>query len=352
MYLEINKIKKTFLIFFALLIFGFSVSTFAEDRSNGSKNIFLDSDQDGLSDQEEITYGTDPKKSDTDGDGYSDGTEIKSGYDPLKPAPGDKIVNNNGNKKDITQTINSATDKNKIENLIDENSADTDTNLTEQLSVKLASMISDNDNSETSNITINDIDTIIDEATSDETTFSELPKIDESKIKTKKQKYSKLSEKKRKQKRQKDDEEYLSAVFYIVANNLPREITTKNDLNAFSNEIVSKASSLVSNTKKGMSYFNDLANRGSKILKQLENIEVPKDMFQTHVRGIQLATYAISLKDTVKIDSNDPLASLLSLSNAQNLITLTSDFMDDIQSEMNNLGLTNMLSEQNNEKEN
>lgn len=43
----------------------------------------LDSDQDGLSDEEEIFYGTDKNNPDTDGDGYLDGAEVKGGYNPL-----------------------------------------------------------------------------------------------------------------------------------------------------------------------------------------------------------------------------------------------------------------------------
>jgi hypothetical protein len=46
--------------------------------------VDLDSDQDGLSDADEINiYGTNPLKSDTDGDGYLDGDEVKNGYNPL-----------------------------------------------------------------------------------------------------------------------------------------------------------------------------------------------------------------------------------------------------------------------------
>jgi hypothetical protein len=44
-----------------------------------------DSDNDGLNDQAEATYGTDPKASDTDHDGYNDLQETASGYDPLQP---------------------------------------------------------------------------------------------------------------------------------------------------------------------------------------------------------------------------------------------------------------------------
>ena len=50
---------------------------------NGGTGI--DTDLDGLSDEMETFYGTDPNKSDTDGDGYTDGEEVDNGYDPLAP---------------------------------------------------------------------------------------------------------------------------------------------------------------------------------------------------------------------------------------------------------------------------
>jgi hypothetical protein len=43
-----------------------------------------DTDKDGLSDYDEVKiYGTDPVKADSDGDGYLDGDEMKNGYNPL-----------------------------------------------------------------------------------------------------------------------------------------------------------------------------------------------------------------------------------------------------------------------------
>jgi len=50
--------------------------------------IMTDDDGDGLSNDLEAIYGTNPKNSDSDNDGYSDTEEIKNGYDPLSPAPG------------------------------------------------------------------------------------------------------------------------------------------------------------------------------------------------------------------------------------------------------------------------
>ena len=42
----------------------------------------VDTDNDGLTDDQEELYGTDINNSDTDGDGYIDGDEVKNGYNP------------------------------------------------------------------------------------------------------------------------------------------------------------------------------------------------------------------------------------------------------------------------------
>ena len=52
-----------------------TVSVLVEDTG-------IDSDDDGLSDQEEYELGTNPKSADSDGDGYSDGEEVAAGSDP------------------------------------------------------------------------------------------------------------------------------------------------------------------------------------------------------------------------------------------------------------------------------
>ncbi len=49
-----------------------------------------DSDKDGLSDIDEVRYGTDPQAADSDLDGFIDGDEVRSGFDPVKYSPGDQ----------------------------------------------------------------------------------------------------------------------------------------------------------------------------------------------------------------------------------------------------------------------
>jgi len=56
------------------------------------QKLLKDSDNDDLSDHEEIRLGTNPFNPDTDGDGFLDGIEYKTGYNPLRPGPADKIV--------------------------------------------------------------------------------------------------------------------------------------------------------------------------------------------------------------------------------------------------------------------
>ncbi|MBI2551065.1 calcium-binding protein [Candidatus Uhrbacteria bacterium] len=53
----------------------------------------IDTDGDGLSDESESFYGTNPTLSDTDGDGYDDLTEIVNGYNPNGPGAMDESMN-------------------------------------------------------------------------------------------------------------------------------------------------------------------------------------------------------------------------------------------------------------------
>jgi hypothetical protein len=56
------------------------------DIATSSPTLTLDSDNDGLTDYQEINiYHTNPHNPDTDGDGYLDGAEVKAGYNPLGP---------------------------------------------------------------------------------------------------------------------------------------------------------------------------------------------------------------------------------------------------------------------------
>lgn len=329
MHLEVKKIKITFLIFFLLLICGFSFSIVAQENSSDD-SVFSDIDQDGLSDEKETFYKTDPKNPDSDNDGYSDGAEVKSGYDPMKPAPGDKLAT-----AETTSTTTTPTDS----------TSSGSENLTEEISNRIATMVSSGES--TDGFDMESINTLIEESMANNTTFEDLPKIDESTIKILPQNYSSFSEEKQARERKEDNQAYLSAVFFIISNNLPHSVDSEDAIEGFTNEIITKIPSVMSSSSSGMDYFTSLADNGAIMLEKLNEIEVPTDMLDIHIKSLQLATYAVSLKEKVKIDSTDPIASLVSLSAVENIMVLSNDFLAEAEAKLEKLNLTDFVLEQN-----
>ncbi len=104
-----NKIK----IFFGFLALIALFSVYSVFNSLGSKSSSVatislqtplpnpddDLDHDGLTNQQEMIWNTDPFNPDTDGDGYLDGEEVASGHDPLKPGPDDLLPATNITEK-------------------------------------------------------------------------------------------------------------------------------------------------------------------------------------------------------------------------------------------------------------
>jgi hypothetical protein len=63
---------------------GDGLTDYEEAMTYGTDPLNPDTDGDGLTDYEEVvSYGSDPLNPDTDGDGYSDGEEVSNGYNPL-----------------------------------------------------------------------------------------------------------------------------------------------------------------------------------------------------------------------------------------------------------------------------
>ncbi len=63
-----------------------------------------DIDNDGLTNEEESYWNTDPQDPDTDSDGFKDGEEVVSGHDPLIPGPDDVLPNDN-EPQNITKKV-------------------------------------------------------------------------------------------------------------------------------------------------------------------------------------------------------------------------------------------------------
>ena len=206
-----TKNKVQIIVLSGLLIISFGFFAVAQDNSSSGYNIFLDSDQDGLSDEEERSYGTDPHNKDTDNDGYSDGAEIKSGYDPLKPAPNDKIFT------EIPSQEIEIPDPAQEENL------------TKKLAYQIAELAS----GEEKEVTLQDIQSMVDETLNTQEEEVIIPEIKEEDIKIKEQDYDDLDEDEREEKMKEDFLEYTASMYYILVSSSPEPITSDSDINNF-----------------------------------------------------------------------------------------------------------------------
>jgi hypothetical protein len=194
--MKIKNIRISMLILAGLIVLSFAFFSVAQEKAPTDKNIILDSDQDGLSDAEEKTYGTDPLKADTDGDSYSDGIEVQTGYDPLTPAPGDRIDTGNNSSIPLPLTDTGGT------------------NMTEDLMARVNTMM-DNSAATGGSVDMTGIENTVQDMLQTQVSEEEIPTIDESTIKIKKQDYAGLAPEVKAAKEKEDFTKYLTSVAYI-----------------------------------------------------------------------------------------------------------------------------------------
>lgn len=335
--MKIKNVKQTFLIFLSLIILSFSFYSFAQNNSSTDKNIFLDSDQDGLSDAEEKAYGTDPQNSDTDGDSYSDGVEVKSGYDPLKPAPGDKLV------QEETATV-SAPAPTVLGATTDED------NLTQKVSEKVAELMEEqqtfaadnttltDDSTSTGTLSAEDLQSAIDEIISQNVTEDPLPEISASDIKIKKQDYDKLSDEEKADRKKEDFAVYVASMFYIFSSNSPTPITSGNDFSKISSTIQNQIVQAISS--RDSSLLNDWAESGKNMLEQMKEVEVPEELADTHIHALRMALYAENAKSYINSSSNDPILDITKLTKLGNFVNEAQVFFDETSTKLKEYGIT------------
>jgi hypothetical protein len=102
-------------------------------------------------------------------------------------------------------------------------------NLTETAATQLAGIISAT-GSQDVEVTLDNIDELIQEALDAGSQEIILPEVDVEKIKIKEQKYSKLSDEERAQKENEDATDYLVSAAYILASNSPETLTSPENL--------------------------------------------------------------------------------------------------------------------------
>ncbi len=327
---------KTFAIgIVTLAVFATTLFALAENDSNNP--LFSDSDQDGLTDQEEKMLGTDPFNPDTDGDGYSDGKEVSSGYNPLKPAPGDRIVvasdtASQENAAEIGEFSNknpreeflSGTDSlaglglgGLSEEVVSDFSSDPENpNLTNELLGQLM-LMSQQKGTESESFLENpsfgasDYDQIIQQALQSANMERELPQIRDDEVKLLPPVDDKNLEPEEVKEKQKEEiEKYLASLAYVIALNSPFAITSPDDLQE---NVTSESEELLNSVLKGdQETIDDYAQRSRNSIEQIKKIEVPYILEDLHKSALALAIYTAEMKDDVIVSAEDPMKSLSS----------------------------------------
>lgn len=314
--IKIKNFKIVSFVFTSLFVLSFAIFSMADEQIGGNKNIFQDTDQDGLSNDEEKLYHTDPNKADTDGDGYSDGTEIKSGYDPLKPAPGDRIMVD----KDTSSHSS---------NIISQNNTDSNkTNLTKEVSKQVAAKLKESSLTK-QDISLEDLKNTVQQTVNNSITVDTLPEVDVKSIKIKKQKYTSLSEADRVAKIKEDTIAYVTAVSYLLVSNSPVSVHSDSDAQKFTSGMMDSVVGIL--TGGNPTLLNELSEKGIMITKQLQSITVPENMLDMHVKALRLVQYATTFKESIEsTNTNDPLSQIQTLAKMQGFIGLFSGFTSDM----------------------
>jgi hypothetical protein len=325
----IKKISLSLLILASLVFSSFAFFAVAQNNSATGNNIFLDSDQDGLTDEEERMYGTDPRNKDTDGDGYSDGAEVKSGYDPRKPAPGDRIIASDSQNSDNSP-------KNGPETVLGETTQKNGETLTQKVAQKLSELATQV-NPDDQSLSLEQVQSMIDESLDSENSDIQIPEIKKNDFKIKKQNYGSLSDEKAKEKRKEDFLNYTTAVFYILSSNSPKPLTSSANFVNIMSDMTQKITSAF--TSGDASSLDDLNKSGEKIIQQLKEVEIPEEMADTHIKVLQFAYYAKNLEKYIQSNASDPMGDIANLSKVEGFISALASFSDDIGKKFDEYGI-------------
>lgn len=318
-----NNLRWSFFLFAFLFLFSSALYVVADEASSTDVVTFDDSDADGLSDDEEKIYGTDPEVADTDGDGYSDGVEIEGGFDPLKPAPGDRVT--------PEETSDESTES--------EATGTSAVNLTERASEELASIVSEKQEGE--EVTSEDLNTVLANVMAAGQEDVVLPEVDTTTLKIK-EVSSKLSEEEKEEQNKQDVIEYLTLTSYILISNAPVQIRDTQSLKGFTMDAGKQM--IVGLLSGNYSYLDTIEERGQKALDEVRGVEVPESMVDTHVKTMKMLTFASNLKQSIKatVSPEDPLGQMYMFSKVQGFLMTLDGFMQETQGKLTSIGIENI----------
>jgi len=321
--------KRLFVLAFLVFLgwFGFS----SADINN--LNLFEDNDGDGLTNEEELMYGTDPDNKDSDSDGYSDLVEIESGYDPLKAAPGDQVIQ-----------VAGESDKNDDESKENqEHKASNEENLTQEVINKLLESSGeefknlseiynnpedfDTNKLQNNSLSSEEIAEAVEEATDQQFSQKTIELIPEDEIKVKEKPSG--SEKEIKEKEKEQINEYTAAILYIFALHKPFRVSNNSDL---TNQSVAFIENLYSQIQTDdIESIKELKQSSESVYEEVIEIEAPYVLKDIHQRALSVNKFLVNTIDEQKlVENNDPLALAFYVGNLQSALVEFEDIRNDM----------------------
>jgi len=391
-----KKIKIIAIIAVSFVIFATTLFALAQSQTNNS--VFLDSDQDGLTDQQEKMIGTDPHNPDTDNDGYFDGEEAKSCYNPMKPAPGDKLTTDQcaamqkiladpDHAQSLDLTLSSGASASSPNTSVSQTpqttQTDSNSNATDPLSSSadaslsaltdstgapidpqtFTDLSSDPNNPNLTNEMIGQLMQLTKNKATTDSSFADNPTYTSSDIAQMTQgalqtvdltknmpdikdsdinllpevsaKGGSADEIKAKQKT--EIEKYLAQIAFVLASNSPFPVDQPQNLQSQLNtESSTIFSALSSGDTTKLSAYTAKAQEG---IDQMKKIEVPYVLKDIHKSALQLALYSLSLKDSFTLNTADPMKSLAAVSSLQAVAQKATDLQTQLSKILSDYGI-------------
>ncbi len=215
----------------------------------------------------------------------------------------------------------------------DANTTSDSNNMTQQVAQQILNLANsasgDSSSSDGSGeITMDQIQNLVNDSMANSKASSiNLPQISSNDLKIKKQNYTGTAAEIQ-QKKQADFDNYIVAISYIIASNSPAPITSTMSLTDFATNIFNEVALAI--TTRSEAPLENLSASGQKILAQMKDVEVPEDLVNLHIEGMELAEYAIQIKDYVNVNSSDPLADIVNLSKLEGLASAAANFYSEV----------------------
>lgn len=213
--------------------------------------------------------------------------------------------------------------------------APTDLNLTKDVARKLSALTTSSDPAD-QQISLESLQKSIDASLNQKFSETDLPEISSDSIKIKKQKYKGTADQ-IKAKKKEDFANYMVAVYYVLSSNSPKPITSNSDVISTFNSLVFDIATSIGSRQS--SALDEIQKSGEKMFTQLQDIEVPEDLIDLHLKGLKFAQYTMSIKNDVASNDADPLLDLSNLARMESFVGTLSGFFEEAQNKFTEYGI-------------